>query len=400
VQAHRGPAHDNPWQIVSSAHLSGCPRIEHVVALPPAGIGGGAPDERQAKGRGLTMANWDPVWGESYFRFGFLDASWLPPDGGKPVRLFYPASICRSVTAFEDDTRAAAEMVFETPASGEDWPRTSLRVMRVAGDPWMYMRIAIQAGTGALGGVSLSALPFVYEWGDKRPHLELRRCVWMAGHDAVLEKNGDAVSVTAPAAPELAGGVFWYNRGSYRTGGNLTVFLPEEVESVSARWGWPVSVSFRPVQIGTPHVVLRLALYVWRDDAGHESGVEAFRRSLPARVRALRDVSFAWPVHEQFEPWERDLMNQLREADWLPDGSGRDALAQALDAYDKALGAVTKMELTDSDQRFATEHEVFVQRDRAREAVRRLLPAAMERGWPLAEGVDAVLDELEEVLLD
>ncbi len=401
VSMYYGPSGESKTETLARIHLSGCPRITYSHSLPPLGVGGGKVDELQAKSKGPSMANWDPVWGESFFRFGFLDANWTAPGAKRPTRLFYPTSICRSVTAYESDTRAAAEMIIDTPVrGGAAPPRTALRVMRIKGDPWMYMRLSFTADSGQFNAAWLNALPSVYEWGAKRPHLDLQRCVWIAGHDLVLEKNGEGALVTDATDPKLDGGMFWYNRGSYRTGGNLTVYLPEQVQAVRAKWGWPVTVSFSPAAKAPRHMVFRLALFVWRDDEGWEAGLDRFKREIPEKVETLRNLSFAWPVGEQFETWERDMMDRLSSADAMFSQQQRNPLISALQSYDRALAAIADSKPVDTDRRFALERQLFVQRDRAREEAAELLEAAQERGWPLVDEVDAAMSELENLLND
>ncbi len=396
----RGPTAPGGTEYSSWMQVSGCPRIEYTHTLPKISAGGGGPDERAARSKGPNMVNWEPGWGESFFRFGMLDGTWQPPGGGNPVRLFHPSSICRAATAFQGDGWAAAEMVFDTPNDSGMQPRAAIRIMRLADDPWLYMRLTFSAEKGVFPAAWLSALPLQHEWGDRRPHLDIQRAVWIAGHDFQLEKNSkDAVDVADDAKPGFEGGVFWYNRKSYRTGGNLTVFLPEQVARVGARWGFPVSVSFSPRQPSTG-VVLHLALYVWRDDAGWERGLERFRDELPARVAKLRSLAFAWPVGEQLDPWESETVARLLETANLLAAADHAVLSAELAGYRQALAAVADEPLAETAERARRESELFVRRERLRSLVDRHLAEAMEKGWPLVDGSEAAVNEIEGLLND
>jgi hypothetical protein len=313
-----------------------------------------------------------------YSPWSFLRVVGRVPGAAQPVSLLKP-SCCIAAASFDGDDWAAAELVFERPLDPHRTVRIAVRLMRRAGDPWVYLHLDAEGGDVAVEGVKLHGYPntthpiyygLVTQWPRNASFLLRERWVWAAGRDWNLHDR--AQDHACSVAPDAPAGLLFYNRHNSETGGMMAVFLPEQVSRIDAAGTYGVSVG-----LGLRQPRLRLALREWYDWRGWEPVRDAFLAELPELVRRLRETSFAWPVADLLGH-DASRATALLAAP-LP-AAEKQALRDALAAYDAAARRLRAVPVADTPERHAAERGAIVAAERVRAAMGPLIRLWLERG--------------------
>ncbi|HEY3324757.1 MAG TPA: hypothetical protein VGP72_30170 [Planctomycetota bacterium] len=382
----------------ASMQLSGWPALGHEDYLIPTG----AKAEKRWDYNQISLPDGSTLIGNSlccqagnrnFSPWSFLNLYGKFPGGTKEEPLFKPA-ICISANSFDGKGWASSELVFERPVSATATMRFFVRIKRVAGDPFLHMLVLIDPAGAAVESLDIhgypnSPHPIVYGLVPQFPYnctfVERERWVWLAGTDlnlhdkqkhvvdlasgSPLPREGEGLGVRGPQT-----GAFWYNRLNSETGGMQMVFLPEEISSARADGTYSVSV-----RLNLKAKAVRLSLLDWSDWKGWEAARQTFIADLPARMKTLRELSFAWPIEDALSNSLRAQTEALLKSSSLPE-SGRNALRTALDQYAVALSKLRQIPVKDTADRFAAEGEVLVLKGKVEDAIKPLLSAWVKAG--------------------
>ncbi|MBT7300468.1 MAG: hypothetical protein HN849_13190 [Victivallales bacterium] len=316
---------------------------------------------------------------ENFSPWSFITLRAEAPGTTKAVEILKPA-LCLGAAAFDGDGWASAEMVFARPVAEDCEVRTSIRIKRVAGDPFLYVQVAVDPQGATLEALRISGYPnyahaLIYGLRPRYPKaarfVDRERWVWAAGHDWNMhdkQPHGAALEGNDP------GGIFWYNRRNSEVGGMMAVFLPEEVSQVEAAGTYGVSAALH-----MKGQVLHFALLEWRDWRGWEALRRDFVGSLPSATRRLRDMRFAWPVKDLLGPARRRQLVMLT-ASSLVDSQARQALGARLQDYEHARAALIATPLQETETRYAAERQLIILKDDLVQAAKPLLREWLKQG--------------------
>ncbi|MFW5856972.1 MAG: hypothetical protein ACOCX4_03760 [Planctomycetota bacterium] len=230
-----------------------------------------------------------------FWRWDFLHVSANVPGEKEPVSVLNPV-LCVATATWEGDGWAAAEWHLRCLLGGpHGTPRSvtsTVRIKRVAGDPYLYVLIRVPEKEAKVRGLSLLS---INRGGPS--HL------WYGGEDhLVSECKGQVISIDDDAR---AGGI-WYNSETNQNRGCSAIFLPETAPEASAWGGHDGSL-----RLALRSNFVRLALLEWDEPLGWKAAVEPFIRELPERVQKLREMDFSCPVEDLADPRTRTRVDRL-----------------------------------------------------------------------------------------
>jgi hypothetical protein len=312
---------------------------------------------------------------------GFADVYGKAPENNRLLNLTAP-SVCIGTAAMTGPGWGSAEMVLERIVSPLCTMRFSVRIKRVAGDPLLYMQVLADPQAGSVDRIKFNGYihwpyPITYNirnvWQPAR-YLDMRRWMWIAGHEWNLHLPATEEKHEAAVAETDLGGVFGYNRESGETSGMQLVFLPEQVHAVSAGGTYGTEFS---LMLKQPAV--RVALTTWRDPRGQEVVKQEFIEGLPVAMEKLRTMQFAWPMKDQLSADTRAQIKRLLENETLAP-ENRQALGEALSAYDEALTKVLAAPVEETLERYSLEIAALMAMGRVEDAMRPLMEQWVKGG--------------------
>lgn len=317
-------------------------------------------------------------------QWNLLNLRGTPPESDKTVSFLRP-SRCVAVESFRGEGWAGALMILERPLTDECTVRTTLRVHRLAAHPHLYLQVYVDPDGARVDSLSIGGYPLTpppaYINVRNRPRtakfLTRRRWVWAAGHDWNMhereQEHALSIGDTDP------GGIFWYNRQACELAGMKAVFLPEQVDRISAAGTYGVSATLR---MNGP--VVRLALKEWASWRGWQPVREEFVERVPALMGELRRVRFARPIEDLLTQAQRREIETLLGSSALPE-EPLAGLRAVLTRYDQALGDLHEVPVRDTVQRLRAEQELVLRKAAVVEKLRPLRAAWLRRGGMFEE---------------
>ncbi|MFP4027240.1 MAG: hypothetical protein ACLFWL_05565 [Candidatus Brocadiia bacterium] len=321
----------------------------------------------------------------NFNKWNLLNITVVAPDQKDVASILRPSK-CVAVHRFQGKNCASAQMIFERPLAKDCTPRTSIRIRRVRGSDYLYMRIHVVPDGAEVREISVGGYPMTTHPSYMRFPGGLRsarfidryRWVWTAGKDWNMHDRKQKHS-TKPKTDENAG-IFWYNRDNCRLAGMEAIFLPEQIQHIRARGTYGVSVTMQPSE---NHI--RLAIREWKSWNGWHPERKKFTESLPRTVKALRQTDFSWPINDLLGKNSRKQCRVLLSCEKLDQGQRRQ-LKDALQKYQQSLEKLKSIPARGTPTRLLAEQEVIVREQRVKQAIDPLTGQWLKQGGIFEEG--------------